>query len=677
MRALQDGHRHERVRGALRATISASPTAAPAASTSTRARSSRAARRSATGTPVDRERADGDGGGHELVRRRPVPVPGRGGQLHGQHSGPTRSAISLAIPVPAGGCSPRNLHYDLLNGNGKLPAPRRGTTAARSATTTATRRTTPTRHVVRGRLDAQRPGTFRPVYGGTSVILVGVLRNNISAVTSPAQRWLYTAVPATCSSTARRAPGCCTCRSGSCTGGYCNGCLPDGNGCTSNGQCCNNNCAGGGNKACGGSTPPTGIPIHYTFDTPFNQSPSCGRVVYSDFHVESQQTSADYSTFTFPNECPGGATGAMTTQEKLLEFMIFDLTSCVSAPSCTPLTCAAFPGKCGVQGDGCGGQTANCGTCTLPATCGGGGTASVCGYPDGASCAPLTCASFPGKCGVQGDGCGGQTANCNPCTAPATCGGGGVAGQCGYPDAGCTPRTCASFPSTTCGEQSDGCGGHTANCNPCTPPATCGGGGGRATKCGHPMTRGATLATCSCSRRSSAATAPTAAAASPPAIRRARPAAAASATTARCPSTEGACSRKSCEQQLPSSARPDRTTAAKGSCLRARPAPAGRRACSTSASRRTAARTPSRARSPPTTCGEQGDGCGGHTELHPCTPPATCGGGGGVPDEWRLPTAVHAPHGARASPGYVRATGGLRGGVTAFQETQGTATRFR
>ena len=46
----------------------------------------------------------------------------------------------------------------------------------------------------------------------------------------------------------------------------------------------------------------------------------------------------------------------MTPQEKLLEFMLFDLTSCVSPPTCTPLTCANFPaGTCGVQGDGCGG----------------------------------------------------------------------------------------------------------------------------------------------------------------------------------------------------------------------------------------------------------------------------------------------------------------------------------
>jgi hypothetical protein len=42
------------------------------------------------------------------------------------------------------------------------------------------------------------------------------------------------------------------------------------------------------------------IPLHYTFDTPFNQTPTCGRVVYSDFHVEGSNGANGQ---TFPNEC--------------------------------------------------------------------------------------------------------------------------------------------------------------------------------------------------------------------------------------------------------------------------------------------------------------------------------------------------------------------------------------
>src|SRR5947208_12562240 len=45
---------------------------------------------------------------------------------------------------------------------------------------------------------------------------------------------------------------------------------------------------------------------------------------------------------------------------------------------CTPTTCAAVGANCGMIADGCGG-TLNCGTCTLPQTCGGGVTPNVWG----------------------------------------------------------------------------------------------------------------------------------------------------------------------------------------------------------------------------------------------------------------------------------------------------------
>ena len=79
---------------------------------------------------------------------------------------------------------------------------------------------------------------------------------------------------------------------------------------------------------------------------------------------------------------------------------------------------------------GCGGLPAICGSCTPPQSCGGGGVPSKCG---GAPlCTPKTCASYPaGTCGAVSDGCGGLTANCGSCTAPAICGGGGVPSSCG------------------------------------------------------------------------------------------------------------------------------------------------------------------------------------------------------------------------------------------------------
>ena len=132
-------------------------------------------------------------------------------------------------------------------------------------------------------------------------------------------------------------------------------------------------------------------------------------------------------------------------------------------------TCAQMNANCGPIGDGCGG-TLNCGTCTLPQTCGGGGKPFQCGGKAG--CIPLTCAQLGLSCGPSGDGCGGSL-NCGGCPSGQTCGGGGVNGQCGQPN--CTPKTCAQ-QGLNCGPAGDGCGGQ-IDCGTCTPPQTCGGGG--------------------------------------------------------------------------------------------------------------------------------------------------------------------------------------------------------
>ena len=122
-----------------------------------------------------------------------------------------------------------------------------------------------------------------------------------------------------------------------------------------------------------------GTQMHFTFNTPIGAAAAnqCGRVVYSDFHVEN---AGDTQT-SFPYEC---GNQAMTPQEKLLEYMLFDLASCVqpdsTVPTCTPITCAAQGLNCGQTGDGCG-NTINCGTCTGGQTCGGGGPSGVCGTP--------------------------------------------------------------------------------------------------------------------------------------------------------------------------------------------------------------------------------------------------------------------------------------------------------
>ncbi len=182
--------------------------------------------------------------------------------------------------------------------------------------------------------------------------------------------------------------------------------------------------------------------LHYTFDTPVGQAAQCGHAIFSDFHVNNQSsTNADI----FPAECE---VAALTPQERTLEYMIWDLQSCVPPPpttTCVPRTCAQQNLGCGPAGDGCG-NVIQCGMCVSPQTCGGGGVSSRCGAPPaGGHCTPATCASQNLACGPASDGCG-NLLDCGQCIPPLSCGGGGVPGQRGAGDAGvrCDPSTCAA-----------------------------------------------------------------------------------------------------------------------------------------------------------------------------------------------------------------------------------------
>jgi hypothetical protein len=85
------------------------------------------------------------------------------------------------------------------------------------------------------------------------------------------------------------------------------------------------------------ATPPTARPRiggagleaptvqHLTFNTPIGApaDEQCGRVELSDFHVSISERIAGQ---TFPSSCMGGV---LTSQEKALEFMLFDLSACI------------------------------------------------------------------------------------------------------------------------------------------------------------------------------------------------------------------------------------------------------------------------------------------------------------------------------------------------------------
>jgi hypothetical protein len=76
---------------------------------------------------------------------------------------------------------------------------------------------------------------------------------------------------------------------------------------------------------------------YFSFDTPFGVAPAeqCGRVVYSDLHVGA--ASGDYGGYT--DNVPANAivptgcgNGDLSPQEKALEFMLFDLSGCITPP---------------------------------------------------------------------------------------------------------------------------------------------------------------------------------------------------------------------------------------------------------------------------------------------------------------------------------------------------------
>jgi hypothetical protein len=69
---------------------------------------------------------------------------------------------------------------------------------------------------------------------------------------------------------------------------------------------------------------------YLSFDAPVGvpTTQQCGRAVFSDLHVDEGSPLPVHAGTQFPNEC--SARGPLTQQEAALEFLFFDLSSCVS-----------------------------------------------------------------------------------------------------------------------------------------------------------------------------------------------------------------------------------------------------------------------------------------------------------------------------------------------------------
>src|SRR5262249_37745363 len=79
-------------------------------------------------------------------------------------------------------------------------------------------------------------------------------------------------------------------------------------------------------------TPPNAVEF-MSFNAPVGGADDqiCGRAVYNDLHVSA--TRNDKPGQPFPGSCE---TGDLSNQEKALEFMLFDLSSCVRRDDVPP-----------------------------------------------------------------------------------------------------------------------------------------------------------------------------------------------------------------------------------------------------------------------------------------------------------------------------------------------------
>ncbi len=154
-----------------------------------------------------------------------------------------------------------------------------------------------------------------------------------------------------------------------------------------------------------------------------------------------------------------------------------DANVCGCAPEDDPGFCARLVKNCDVvmAPDNCGvDRSVDCGSCTAPAVCGGGGSANVCACADetdvqfcqnnAAVCGALTA---PDVCGQM------RTTNCGTCTSPESCGA-VTANQCDCPN-DATVCTALGFECGTA-DVSAQCGNTSSvNCGGCAANAMCNG----------------------------------------------------------------------------------------------------------------------------------------------------------------------------------------------------------
>jgi hypothetical protein len=83
-----------------------------------------------------------------------------------------------------------------------------------------------------------------------------------------------------------------------------------------------------------------GSTSYLSFNTPIGKptTDQCGRAVFSGVHVYLPDTVAEGGGGTFPTECgtEGGMAAEYAVNQKALEFLFFDLSSCVQDDTAPP-----------------------------------------------------------------------------------------------------------------------------------------------------------------------------------------------------------------------------------------------------------------------------------------------------------------------------------------------------
>ncbi|MFZ9889121.1 MAG: DUF4215 domain-containing protein, partial [Myxococcota bacterium] len=180
-----------------------------------------------------------------------------------------------------------------------------------------------------------------------------------------------------------------------------------------------------------------------------------------------------------PNDLPGVAGGDVTRRDAGPLDPVNAGSDAGPVRTCEPKDCTDLGATCGAVPDGCG-AVLDCGSCSAPNLCGGGGVPNQCGFVRPA-CEPLTCDDYDyAECGYVADGCGDVVLCDTDCSETfQTCGGGGEPNQCGGPiqsSEDCPALLTCDDVGATCGLIGNGCGG-VLDCGSCSAPYTCGGGG--------------------------------------------------------------------------------------------------------------------------------------------------------------------------------------------------------